>query len=147
MLVLQGLRQHMRARDRELQWPVRQRVRPCGGVRQVESAVADWALDHARRLGAKSHAGLVAIGDYFFKGNLRANAGHGMHEVLDHAVGFRVIDIEAVKLAIAHHIDPGGFLRCDDDASGVAQCLCAGGGDQPVGDGIRSNDRCPNTRF
>jgi hypothetical protein len=51
----------------------------------------------ARRLG-------VAVGDALLEAHAETHAVHRPHEVLDHAVGFGVVDVEAVELAVAHHV-------------------------------------------
>ena len=121
VLVFQGLGQHVRAGEGEFERPRRQRVGARRRVGQIESAVADRAVDDARRLGAKAHAGLAAVGDNLLERDFRANARHGLHEIFDHAVGFGMIDVEAVEFAVAHHIDAGCLLGRNHRAGGVDQ--------------------------
>ena len=58
--------------------------------------------------------------------------GHRPHEILDHAVGLGMIDVEAIKLAVAHQIDPGLLLGVDHDARRVDQRLLGWQRHQPV---------------
>ena len=69
-----------------------------------------------------------------------ADAGHRADEVLDHAVGVGVVDVEAVELAVGDDVDAGHLLGLEDDARGVDEGLLAGSGGEPVGDGIGADD-------
>ena len=51
-----------------------------------------------------------------------------------------MVDVEAVELAVAHHVDAALLLRVDDHACGVDQRLLRGVGHQPVGDRVRADD-------
>ena len=63
---------------------------------QVEAARAEFGFHHGRGLGPEAHAlfggeflGLAAA-------KFRTGAAHGPDEVLDHAVGVWVVDVESV---------------------------------------------------
>ena len=45
------------------------------------------------------------------KTDLAPHARHRPHEVFDHAVGLGMVDVEAIKLAVADEIDAGLLLR------------------------------------
>ena len=135
-MVDQGLRQHVRAGDGELEGLAREGAGAAAGQRQVERAAADRAVDHARRPGAEAHAALGAIGDQLLEGRGRAHARQRPHEVLDHAVGLGVVDVEARELAVAHHVDAGLLLGVQHHARRVDHRLLAGIGGEPIGNRI-----------
>ena len=101
-------------------------------VRQIERAGSDRAFHHRRRPGAEAHAALRAIGDQFIEGDGGAHARHRPHEIFDHPVGLRMIDVEAREFAIAHEIDAGLLLGVDHDARRVDQRLLRRQRQQPV---------------
>ena len=140
MLVDQRLGQHVRAGDGELEGVPGQRLGPCAGQGQVQAAAADGAHHRAGRPGAELHAGARAVGDQVIEGETLRDPVHGPHEVLDHPVGLGVIDVEAVKLAVAHHIHACLLLRADHHPRGVHQGLLRWCCDEPVGHGVRADD-------
>jgi hypothetical protein len=91
--------------------------------------------------GAKAHPGQRAIGQHLVERHLVAHALHRPDEVLDHPVGFGMVDIEAVKLAVADDIDAGLLLGRDDDPGGVDQRLLRRRGDEPLRHRIGADDR------
>ena len=101
---------------------------------------ADGAIDDARRAGAEAHARLLAERLDLGEGELRADPRHRLDEILDHAVGLGVINVEAVELAVADEVDAGPLLRREDDARGVDHRLLARAGGKPVGDRIGTDD-------
>jgi len=116
----------------------------------VASADARWQasgrVDHARRPGAKAHAGQRPVGHDLVEGHLVAHALHRPHEVLDHPVGLGMVEVEAVELAVADDIDAGGLLRGDDDAGRVDQALLRRRAQQPLRHRVRADDRGLDTR-
>ena len=66
--------------------------------------------------------------------------GQRPHEILDHAVGLRMVDVEAVELAVADQVEAGLLLGMDDDAHGVGERLLRGRGREPVGQRVRADD-------
>ena len=138
--VEQGLGQHMRAGDGELEGPGGQRRRPLAGAGQVERAAADRSLDDARRPGAKAHPRHGPVGHHLVEAHGVADAGHRPHEVLDHPVGLGMVEVEAVELAVADHVDAGLLLGGDDHPGGVDQALLGWRGRQPVGHRVGADD-------
>jgi hypothetical protein len=101
---------------------------------------ADRPFHHARRPGAEARRFALGIVDPLREADLRAHAGHRPHEILDHAVGLRVVDVEAVQLAVAHQVDAGLFLRIDDHAHRVGERLLGGRGGEPIGQRVGADD-------
>jgi hypothetical protein len=69
---------------------------------------------------------LDAVGDQVVESEALRDAVHRPHEVLDHAVGLGVVDVEPVQLAVADDVDAGLLLRVDDHARRVDQRLFGG---------------------
>src|SRR6185312_896821 len=141
MRVEQHLGQHMRAGQRELQRLRGQRPGARKGGRQIERARADRAFDHRRRSGAEVMRLRLLEGEPFGEPDLAPHAGHWPHEILDHAVSLGVIDVEAIKLAVADQIDAGHLLGVDDDPRGVDQRLLGRQRDEPVRHRIGADGR------
>ena len=90
-------------------------------------------LHHAGGLAAELHGALAGEALVIAAPHLGAYAGHGADEVLDHAVGIGMIDVEAVEFAVGGQVDARLALRVEDDARGVEARLLAGQRGQPVG--------------
>jgi hypothetical protein len=59
--------------------------------------------------------------------NLLAHSCHGSDEILNHPVRLWMIDIKAVELAVADEVDPGLFLRADDNPVVASTRACLKG--------------------
>jgi hypothetical protein len=138
--VVERLRQHVRAGDRELERPAGKAAGARAGDRQVERSRFDRAGHHARRASAKAHARGFCILEPLRKADVAADAGHRPGEVLDHPVRLGMVRIEAVQLAVAHQIDPRLLLRREDDARCIGKRLLGRRGGQPVGNRVRADD-------
>jgi hypothetical protein len=66
-------------------------------------------------------------------------------EVLNHAIGVGMIDIEAVKLAIGGQVNTRLPLKVEDDASRIDQRLLARECHQPIGYRIRTHGRAEDS--
>jgi len=139
--VVQRLGEHVRPGERELERPGRERPGARAGDRQVERAGADRAFDHAGRTRAEAHARGLGVVEPLGETDLGADARHRPHEVFDHAVGFGVIEVEAIQLAVADDVDPGLLLCRDHHARRVDQRLLRGRGGEPVGNRIGADHR------
>src|SRR5262249_30220835 len=64
----------------------------------------------------------------------------GADEVVDHAVGVGVADVEARQLAIGDDVYTGQLLGLEDNEDGVAQVDRGRQGSQPGRDGVTAND-------
>jgi len=135
------LGQHVRTRQGELHWLRGQLPGPLAGGHQVERARAQWPFHHGRGSGPERHTGRLPEGEPLGQPDLAPDARHRTQEVLDYAVGLGVVDVEAVELAVAHHVDAGELLGADDHARGIHECLLAGRCDQPVGEWVRAHRR------
>ena len=85
------------------------------------------------------------LGDQLPKG-LQVGASHlcvdapkFAREVLDHAVGVRMIDVEAVQFAVGGKIHPSVTLGGEYDAGGVDEALLVWIGGEPIGNGVGSD--------
>ena len=61
-----------------------------------------------------------------------AHTGHGREEILDHAVGVRVIGIEAIDFAFGGEVYAGLPLDIENDARGIGARLLAGQRGKPI---------------
>ena len=106
---------------------------------QIQRAFAERPFDHAGGLAAEPHRAHAREGLVVAASDLAADAGHRANEILDHAVGVGMVDVEAVELAIGRQVDAGLALRVEDHAGGVDARLLAGQRGEPVGDRIRAD--------
>ena len=127
-VVDQRLGQHVRAGQGEFQRFGGQPHGAAAGFRQVKRTAGDRTVNNARRAAAEAHARLAAVIQQFLERHLGTDAAHGPGEVLDHPVGFGMVDVEAVKLAVAHHVDAGLLLGVQHDPRGIDQPLLGGVG-------------------
>jgi len=58
-----------------------------------------------------------------------------------------MVDVEAGQLTIGDHVQPGQFLRLEDDENGVAQIGDGRIGGQPGRQGIAADDGCLDGGF
>ena len=144
--VEQGPRQHVRAGQRELEGTARDGRRARAVFREIERPLADRANDDARGLAAEPHLGLRAERRRFLPAHGRIDAAEPPHEVVDHPVGIRMTDVEAIELAVGGQIDARLPLNVEDDTRGVDQRLFARQGCQPVGHWIRADRRGEDPR-
>ena len=112
-------------------------------VRQVQRTFADRTDHDPGWFAAKTHLAFArnASGR---GGRSPIESRQAPHEVVDHAVGVGMIDVEAVELAVGRQIDAGLPLDVEDHAGRVDERLLAGECGQPLGDGIRSDGRGEN---
>jgi hypothetical protein len=97
---------------------------PGGG--QVKCTRTERGDNDSRRTRAEFHAWRPLERHPFGKTDVAAYAFHRSHKIFNHSIGFRVIDVKAIKLAVADEIDPGMLLRRNNDARGVDQRLLGG---------------------
>ena len=69
-------------------------------------------------------------------GRERCGCRRAAEEVVDHAVGIGMVDIEAVEFAIGWQVDTGLALDVEDYARGIGAGLFTGQRGEPVGDRI-----------
>ncbi len=138
MPVEQGARQHVGAGDGELERPAGNAGGEFAIGQQIERAFAERPFHHARGLAAEPHGVRAREGFVIAAAHLRPDAGHGADEVLDHAVGVGMVDVEAVEFAVGGQVDAGLALDVEDHAGGVEARLLAGQGGEPVGNRDRS---------
>ena len=146
MPVDQGLGQHVRPGQRELQRRTGQPPRHPAGAGQVEMAGRDRSGDDARRPAAELHAGLGAEAGQLVEADLGGHPAQRPDEIFDHAVGFGMVRIEAIEFAVAHQVDAGQFLGVQHDPRGVGQRLFRRALDQPVRRRIGADHRRPDSR-
>ena len=123
VLVEQRARQHVGAGQREFERAAGERRGARAIIRQVQRSFPDRPHHHARGLAAETHFRFGAERRRIRAAGLGPDAAEPVHEVVDHPVGFGMVDIEAVQLAVAYHVDTGLFLRVDDDPRRVHQRL------------------------
>ena len=141
MNIVKHLGQHMRTGQRELERPVRQLLRTRAGLRQIERARPNRAVHHGRRARSEFRRGLIAVDHQLFERDPRTHTRHRFHEILDHPVGFGMVDVEPVQLSVRHQVDPRQFLGVEHDRRRVPQRLLAGERRQPVRDRITPDHR------
>ena len=146
VLVEQRLRKHVRAGNRKLERLVRERAGALIGLRQVQRAGRDGAVDDARRARAEPHRALRTIFDEFVERDRGANARHRLHEVLDHAIGLGMVHVEARKLSVADEVDAGLLLRMKHDPRRVDHGLLRGKRYEPFRHRIGADDGGKNSR-
>ena len=131
--------EHVGARDGELKGTAGDGRGALAIGEKIERAFAEGAGDDAGRLAAEAHRMMARK----FFGDRAADdgrdAGHRSDEILDHAVGVGVIDVEAVELAVGGEIDAGLALEIEDDARGVEHGLFTREGGEPIRHGIRAD--------
>ena len=100
VVIEQCPREHVGARDRELEGPAAHRRRALAVGEEIEGAFAERAGDHARRLAPETHRMVTGkfLGDR--STHHGRNPRHGANEVFDHPVRVGMIDVEAVKFAV-----------------------------------------------
>ena len=103
---------------------------------QVERALAQFCFHHAGSLAAESHAAGAREGFVIAAAYLGADASHGADEVIDHAVGVGMVDVEPVQFAIGRQIDAGLALQVEAHTRGIHTRLLAGQCRQPVRHGV-----------
>ena len=136
VVIEEGAGQHVGAGQGELEGAAGHGGGASAVGEQVEAARAEFGFHHGRGLGSEAHA--------LFGGELldlaaakfRAGAAHGPDEVLDHAVGVWVVDVEAVQLAVGGQVDAGLALGVEHHAGGIDEGLLGGQGLEPFRDGI-----------
>ena len=142
VLVEESAGQHVGACDSELEGAAGEIGRTLAVVDQVESATVQRFAHHSGGLGAEAHALVGVKGFCFGPADGGIAATHGRDEVLDHTVGIRVIDVEAVEFPVGGQVDPGLALGVEDDPGGIGDGLFGGESVQPVGHGIGSDRGC-----
>ena len=141
MFVEQRAGEHVGAGDGELERAGGQEAGTCWkSLARLRRAFADLAFDDAGRAGAEAEVGEFV--EFFFLGaaDLRADVLKGADEVIDHAVGFGMIDVVAIEFAVGEEVEAGHLLGFDDDGHGVAEGFFGGVGGEPGGDGIAADD-------
>ena len=116
-------------------------------ARQIQSALGEWPLDDAGRLGTKAHPLLGGKLGQVLPRESRRDAAHRPDEIVDHAVGLRVAHVEARQLTVGDQVDPGQFLRLEHDEDGIAQGGCGGVGGEPRRNGVAAHDLGFDFRF
>ena len=144
--VVQRLREHVRTGERELERLRRERLGARARQLEIQRSRADRPFDHSRRARAEAHARAARVIEPFGEADVGAHAGHRPHEVLDHAVGLGMIDVEAVELAVAHEVDAGALLRRDHHARRIDQRLLRRRARQPVRQRIGADHGGENAR-
>jgi hypothetical protein len=139
MPVEQRARQHVGTGDGELERAVGNTGRQFAIGHQVERAFAQRGFDHAGGFVAETHRAHASERFMIAAAHLGAHAGHGADEVLDHAVGVRMVHVKAVQFAVGGQVDGGLALNIEDHARGVEASLFAGQRDEPVGSGVGAN--------
>ena len=141
MAVEKGLGQHVGAGQGELQGASGEAAGEPVVARQVEGPLCERAFDHGARPGAEGHplvpAELRGVGP----GDLAAHVLQRPHEVLDHAVGFGVVDVEPGELAVGDDVDAGILLRLEHHRHGVGERLPRRHRRQPVRDRVTAHYR------
>ena len=139
VVVEQRAREHVGARDGELEVTAGDGGGALAIGQQVEGAFAEGAGDNASGLAAETHR--VMAGEFFGDGaaDLAVDAGHGTNEVFDHAIGVGVVDVEAVELAVGGQVDAGLVLDVENDARGVDDGLLGRKSREPVRNRIGTN--------
>ena len=105
---------------------------PCARSRQIQGPGPERPLGHRRRPAAKPHARLSPERLQLIEVDLRPHPRHGVDEVLDHAVGLGVVDVEPVELAVADEIDPGRLLGVQHHAGRVGEGFLRWARDEPA---------------
>ena len=124
MAVRDGLGQHVRPGAGELERLRRQLLRELVVGGQVEDAIADFVRDDACGGGAEAHS-LVGPERFDVADRVAGlDARHAGHEVVDHAVGLGVAGVETVQLSIGDKVDPGKFLRLENNGKWRRGALC-----------------------
>ena len=146
MAVDDHFRQHVRAGEREFERACGQPPRPRAGRGKVERAASRRSLDDARRPPPIGHSRAGAIRLRFGEGDVGADSRHRPDEIIDHAIGFGVVRVEAVEFAVADEVDAGAFLGVYDHARRVDEGAFGGRGGKPRRDGVGSDDGCADGR-
>ncbi len=139
MPVEQCARQHIGAGHGELERTARHRRREFAIGQQVERPFTQRPFDNPRGFAPELHRAFTRELLVVAAADLGAHPRHGAHEVIDHAVGVGMIDIEAVEFAIRGQVDSGLPLNVEDDARGVEARLLAWQGGQPVGNRVTTD--------
>ena len=108
--------------------------------RQIERSLGERPVDDTGRLGAKAHPLLGGKPGQVLPREGGRDATHRPNEVVDHAVGFGMADVEPGQFAVGDQIDPGQFLRLEHNEDGVPQCGRGGVGGEPGGNRVAAND-------
>src|SRR5262245_35241060 len=110
--------------------------------RQITMPFANRAANDAGGLRAKGKTGAAAKRFQLGAREHGIDARHGLDEILDHAVGFWMANIEPRQFAVRDDIDAGEFLRFHHDHDGVTKIDGIRQSPQPIGNGIAADDRC-----
>ena len=131
--------EHVRSGEGELE------LRPGQGpdhpevTRQIERTFSQFGFDRARGVSAIGKSGILAKRIQFFSPELRRDTTQSSCEIVDHPIGFRMVDVEPVQFAVGDHVDPCILLGLEYDTYRIDQCLSGGRGSQPVRYGIASD--------
>ncbi len=136
MIIEKRTGQHVWAGHGELEGSSRDLRGPPAVLNQVEPTSMQGLAHDGGGLGPEAHLLLGPEGLGVGPPNDRVASSHGADEVLDHAVGVGVIDVEAVELTIRGEVDSSLSLSIEDDPGGIDYGLLGGQGAEPVGHGI-----------
>ena len=134
--VQQGAGEHVGAGEREFERATGHFARTGAVFGQIEHAFGDGTAHDGRRLAAEGHFMLGTKRGGVLTAHAAVDPAELVDEVLDHAVGVGMIDIEAIQLAIRRQFDACLALRVKNDARGVDHGLLTGQGAKPVWDRV-----------
>src|SRR5262249_8437396 len=111
MPVNQHAAEHVRTGERKFKKLVRQRTRPRKILNEIEPSFAKLSLYAPRRFCAEPHVRQLVKLALFAARDAGSHIGEGPDEIVDRAVGLRMVDLVPHELAIRKKINSRKLLR------------------------------------